>query len=388
MRARPTPLVLDGLLALTLTVLSISTVVTRADYDGGWVGLFLVTLAVAPLAVRQIAPVLTLLVVSSALGAYILAGFGEPPSAAIGMVIAMFTVATLRSRRIAAAMFPATICVSLTFFTVEGVTWPAVAQAAVVCLCAWALGETTRRWAQEAESSAAAAERAVASERARIARELHDVVAHHMSVVALQTGVAGYVLTTDRTAARVAITSAASAAREALADMGRMLGALRADDGLDSANLAPQPGLTDLAQLVDTMRGAGLDIKKTVSADIGDLSPGIDLCAFRIIQESLTNVLRHAGVGARADISVWRDARTLHIAVSDDGPPEVPRVRVGAGKRLGGLGHGIRGMQERAHLYGGEVIAAAAPSRGFVVRAQLPMENGPANDFTRPKAIK
>jgi signal transduction histidine kinase len=331
--------VLDGLLALTLTVLSISTVVTRADYDGGWLGLGLVTLAVAPLAARQIAPVLTLLVVCSALGAYALAGFGEPPSAAIGMLIAMFTVATLRSRRIAAATFPATICVTLTFLTMEGVPWPAAAQATVVCLGAWALGETTRRWAQEAEASAAAAERAVASERARIARELHDVVAHHMSVVALQTGVAGYVLATDGAAARKAITSAASAAREALADMGRMLGALRADDGLDSADLTPQPGLADLAQLVDNMRSAGLEIRKTVSADIGDLSPGVDLCAFRIVQESLTNVLRHAGVGASAHVSVWRDARTLHIAVTDDGPPQVvPRVRGGASKHLGGLG--------------------------------------------------
>jgi signal transduction histidine kinase len=380
--------VLDGLLALTLTVLSITTVVTRADYDGGWVGLGLVTLAVAPVAVRQIAPVLTLLVVCSALGVYVLAGFGEPPSAAIGMLIAMFTVATLRSRGVAAATFPATICVNLTFLTMEGVPWPAAAQATVICLGAWALGETTRRWAQEAEASAAAAERAVASERARIARELHDVVAHHMSVVALQTGVAGYVLATDEAAARNAITSAASAAREALADMGRMLGALRADDGLDSADLTPQPGLADLPQLVDTMRSAGLEIKKTVSADIGELSPGIDLCAFRIVQESLTNVLRHAGVGASAHVSVWRDARTLHITVTDDGPPEVPRVRGGASKRPGGLGYGIRGMQERAHLYGGEVIATSAPSGGFVVRAQLPMESALETDLTSRGAVR
>jgi signal transduction histidine kinase len=380
--------VLDGLLALTLTVLSISTVVTRADYDGGWVGLVLVTAAVAPLAARQIAPVLTLLVVTGALGTYVLAGFGEPPSAAIGMVIAMFTVATLRSRRIAAATFPATICVSLTFFTVEGVTWPAVAQAVVICLCAWALGETTRRWAQEAESAAAAAERAVASERARIARELHDVVAHHMSVVALQTGVAGYVLGTDGEAARKAITSAASASREALGDMGRMLGALRADDGLSPANLTPQPGLADLPQLVQNMRGGGLEIELSMSGDLGDLSPGIELCAFRIVQESLTNVLRHAGVGATADVSVWRDARALQIAVTDDGALGAHRVRGTGGKRLGGLGYGIRGMQERAQLYGGEVTATPIPTGGFVVRAQLPLENASKTGLMSRGAIR
>jgi signal transduction histidine kinase len=103
-------------------------------------------------------------------------------------------------------------------------------------------------------------------ERARIARELHDVVAHHMSVVALQTGVAGYVLGTDGEAARKAITSAASASREALGDMGRMLGALRADDGLSPADLTPQPGLADLPQLVENMRGAGLEIELSMSA--------------------------------------------------------------------------------------------------------------------------
>jgi signal transduction histidine kinase len=380
--------VLDGLLALTLTVLSISTVVTRADYDGGWVGLVLVTCAVAPLAARQIAPVLTLLVVTGALGTYVLAGFGEPPSSSIGMLIAIFTVATLRSRLIAAATFPATICVSLTFITVEGVTWPAVAQAVVICLCAWALGETTRRWAQEAESAAAAAERAVASERARIARELHDVVAHHMSVVALQTGVAGYVLATDGAAARKAITSAASASREALGDMGRMLGALRADGGLSPADLTPQPGLADLPQLVENMRSAGLKIELSMSADLGDLSPGIELCAFRIVQESLTNVLRHAGVGATADVSVRRDARALQIAVTDDGALGAPRVRGAGGKRLGALGYGIRGMQERAQLYGGEVTATAIPTGGFVVHAQLPLENASTTELTSREAIR
>lgn len=375
MRPRRTPLLLDVLLALMLTGLSIGTLATQGRDQVGWPGTVLAVLAVAPLAMRQVAPVLTLLVIVVALGSYALLGYGDPPSASIGMVVAMFSVATLRPRWVAAATYPTTLAaVLLTYSSVDGVTWTMVAQAALICLCAWALGEATRRWAQQAEAAAAAAERSAAEERARIARELHDVVAHHMSVVALQTGVAGYLLDADPPAARTAVEHAASAGREALQDMGRMLGALRTDEG-HAAPYAPQPGLHDLGALLARMRSARLDVRLDADGELPRLAPGPDLCAYRVVQESLTNVLRHAGPGATARVSVSCGERVLEVTVVDDGgarpsgraeqpvPPPPP-----------GTGHGIRGMRERAELYGGVLDAGRTAGGGFAVHLRLPVQ--------------
>ncbi len=363
MRLLRTPVLVDVLLALVLTVMSVAIVVTSAEV--GVTGAVLAALAVAPLAVRQLAPASTLTLTSLALAGYALLGYGDSPSSAVGLVIALFTVATLRSRAVVALLFPLPLTVLLiSYLRVDGITWALTGQAVVVLLCAWALGDSTRRWAGHAQDAArdaaARAERAVAGERTRLARELHDVVAHHMSVVALQTGVARFVITTDTAAARTAIDHASDASREALLDMRRMLQALRTD-GTDS-ELAPQPGLSDLGELVQRLGAAGLAVTLSRSGRVRPLGVGAELCVYRVAQESLTNVLKHAGAG-RATIDLTYGDRVLTLVVRDDGAPVADFSE----------GFGLTGMRERAELYGGVLDAGPQPGGGFAILLRLPM---------------
>jgi signal transduction histidine kinase len=196
----------------------------------------------------------------------------------------------------------------------------------------------------------------------RIARELHDIVAHHMSVISLQAGLAQYVLDTDLPTARKAITTVGDTSREALTEMRRLLDVLRVDQDDD---YRPQPGLAALDDLVERARSAGLPVDVVVTGDVRDLQPGPDLCAYRVAQESLTNVLKHAGP-AKARIDVDYGEQTLVLKVTDDG---VVDNRAAATHPS----HGIRGMRERAELYGGVLTAGLLPEGGFGVVLRLPM---------------
>ncbi|MEO9322136.1 sensor histidine kinase [Nocardioides sp. C4-1] len=361
MRLLRTPVLVDVLLALMLTALSLVVVV---DGDVGPAGVVLAVLSVAPLAVRQLAPAATLAATSLALAGYALLGYGDSPSSAVGMVIALFTVATLRPRATVAMLFPLPLATLLaSYLSVDGVSAALTGQAVVVLLCAWALGDSTRRWAHRAQEAALLAERSVADERTRIARELHDVVAHHMSVVALQNGVARFVVDTDTVAARTAIDHASEASREALADMRRMLQALRTEEPGDRA---PQPGVADLDELVDRLAAAGLRVAVTRTGTARPIGAGRELCVFRVAQESLTNVLKHAGVD-RARLHLDHGDRVLTLEVVDDGGGSGPVDGVPT------PGFGITGMRERAELYGGVLEAGPEPGGGFVVRLRLPV---------------
>lgn len=355
----------DLLLAAALTVLAVATLEGQSDGATPAAAVVLAVLSVAPLAVRQRAPVLVTAVIGAALAGYALAGYGDFPSGAIGLVIALFTVAVLRDRPVAAAAFAGAVAVVVLAYlaTDSDVVWSQVAQAGVILLVTWIVGASVRRWARDAELAAAAAARAVAEERMRIARELHDVVSHHMSVVSLQAGLAAYVVDTDVPTARQAIRTASDAGREALGEMRRMLGALRMDD--EHAAYRPQPGLAQLDALVERVRDAGLDVHLSVSGDVRDLPPGPDLCAYRVIQESLTNVLKHAGP-ARAAVALEYGPRTFTATVADNGG--------GAGTPSRD-GHGIRGMRERAELYGGVLHAGPGRGGGFTVRLRLPEDD-------------
>jgi signal transduction histidine kinase len=364
------PLLGDVLLAAVLTVLSVITLAESAG-DVSAATAVLVPLAVAPLAVRQQAPVLSMSVILVALAAWAVLDQGEFPSNAIGLVIATFTVAMLCRRAVALVMLAAAIAVvglAYAFTEVEGLVWTQVAQAAVTLLVAWLLGDSARRWSRRAERAAAAAERAVAEERLRIARELHDVVSHHMSVISLQAGLAAYVIDTDVPTARRAITTAGDAGREALLEMRRMLGALRTDGDTDeAAGYHPQPGLAQLDGLVDRVRDAGLDVDVEVTGAVRELPPGPDLCAYRVVQESLTNVLKHAGP-ATARVAIDYGEHTMTVTVSDDG------TGAAAGRNGAPVdAHGIKGMRERSELYGGVLVAGPAPAGGFTVRLRLPI---------------
>jgi signal transduction histidine kinase len=217
--------------------------------------------------------------------------------------------------------------------------------------------------AEEAHEAEAA--RAVAEERRRIAREMHDVVAHSMSVMVVQAGGARRILRQDPARADAAGEQIERTGREALAEMRRMLGFLRAgeDDPTE-----PQPGLERLDALVARTRDAGLPVTVRVVGEPRRLSSGLDLTAYRIVQEGLTNALKHAG-GAPTEVDVRWGAQRLELEIRDDGrgrPPTRPPNGDGGG-------HGLVGMQERVRLYGGELRAGRSENGGFAVLARLPL---------------
>ena len=224
--------------------------------------------------------------------------------------------------------------------------------------------------AQAAERRAAQAERdrevatrvAVAEERARIARELHDVVAHAVSVMVLQVGAVRHRMPPDSAEDRDALKNVEVAGRTALAEMRRLLDAMRPEG--DDLELVPHPRLHDLTALIDEVRAAGLDVRLRVHGEPATLSPALDLSAYRIVQEGLTNTLKH-GNARHVDVEVRYEPGQLAIEVRDDGRGPGPSD---------GLGHGLVGIGERVKIYGGDMSAGAADTGGFVLRARLPVD--------------
>jgi signal transduction histidine kinase len=204
------------------------------------------------------------------------------------------------------------------------------------------------------------AKRAVADERLRIAQELHDVVAHSMGVIAVQAGVGAHVIDTDPAEAKQSLEAIASTSRSTLTEIRRLLGVLRADE---RGAYQPAPGLADLHKLVDDLGGAGLPVTVTIEGSARDIPPGVDLTAYRIVQEALTNVLKHAGP-AHADVRVDYEPGTIRLEIVDNGR--------GVNGRAGTGGHGLMGMRERVGVYGGSLHADAATGGGFRVVAELP----------------
>jgi len=207
---------------------------------------------------------------------------------------------------------------------------------------------------------------AVADERARIARELHDVVAHNVSVIVIQSQAAQQSTPPDTDAGR-ALRSIETTGQDALTEMRRLLGLLRKED--EELALAPQPSLRHLDRLAESVRDAGLPVEVEVEGDPVTLPPGVDLSAYRIVQEGLTNALKHSG-GRRADVTVAYAPDQLRLEVRDDGP--------GGFAQTDGFGHGLIGIGERVKAYGGDMSAFVAATGGFVLRASLPLEGADA----------
>jgi signal transduction histidine kinase len=208
------------------------------------------------------------------------------------------------------------------------------------------------------------AQAAVAVERGRIARELHDVVAHNVSMMVVQAGAADRVLEGDQPDVRRALAAIAGTGRETVDEMRLLLGVVRSDEG---DGLSPQPGLADLDQLVSNVRSAGLHVDLRVEGERSPLSPGVDLSAYRIVQEALTNVLKHTET-ARVEVTVRYANDAVQVEVCDDGRPREPTA---------GGGNGLIGMRERVAMLGGEFRAGARRDGGFAVFARLPIA-GPA----------
>jgi signal transduction histidine kinase len=203
---------------------------------------------------------------------------------------------------------------------------------------------------------------AVAEERARIARELHDVIAHSISVMGVQAGAVRRLLAPDQREQRHALLSVEATGRQALAEMRRLLGILRSsDDALDNS---PPPSMAGVEELVDHVREAGLPVELRVEGDPVPLAPGVDVSAYRILQEALTNALKHAGP-ANATVVVRYLERELQLEITDNG--RGPSHNDGAG-------HGLVGMRERAAIYGGRLTAGPGQDAGYAVRAELPLE--------------
>ncbi|WP_329481629.1 sensor histidine kinase [Kribbella sp. NBC_01484] len=243
---------------------------------------------------------------------------------------------------------------------------------AIGWLVGYALRERTEQ-TKAAEERATRAERereaaarvAVAEERGRIARELHDVVAHAVSVMVLQVGAVRHRMPETDTEDRETLTNVEQAGRTALAEMRRLLNAMRHDD--DELELLPHPGLGNLDALVDDVRAAGLPVRLQISGEPVALPPGLDLSAYRILQEGLTNALKHARA-SQAEVEVQYTATELRLEVRDDGP--------GGPSTDAGVGHGLVGIRERVRIFGGGMSAGTSRAGGFVLRAQLPLDHG------------
>jgi signal transduction histidine kinase len=225
-------------------------------------------------------------------------------------------------------------------------------------LLAAELAERTRELEREREERTRLA---VAEERSRIARELHDIVAHTLGVIVVQAGAERLHLQ-DGSPTRDVFASIEGSGREALEEMGRLLGMLRMDG--DAGMLAPQPGLARLDALLDTVRATGLDVELVVEGDPRVLGPGADVSAYRIVQEALTNTVRHSG-SDRARVRLRWEANALEIEVADDG--------VGPSPRESRTGHGLLGIRERVALYGGVLITGPSELGGFLLSARLPV---------------
>ncbi|WP_432537807.1 sensor histidine kinase [Kineococcus arenarius] len=207
---------------------------------------------------------------------------------------------------------------------------------------------------------------AATAERQRIAREMHDVVAHSLSVIIAQADGGRYAAAANPAAAQEVLGTISATGRQALADMRNLLGVLRQGPGDERA---PQPDAARVADLVEQVRASGLDVALEVTGEPRPLPPAIGLAAYRIVQESLTNVLKHAGPAARARVEVRWDPDALRLGVDDDGRGAAALVEPSSG------GQGLVGMAERARLHGGAVVSGPRPGGGFSVRATLPYES-------------
>jgi signal transduction histidine kinase len=349
------PRVIDVVLAGFLVFWT--AVESTNDGEALWATLLLSAAALA-LVVRRRWPLAVLLfsLVPYAVTQY--TGTGQP-----AVLVALYTVASLRSERTAILATALAAATSIVTVFVHGDTWDLALTRVLEVLFAGVLGLVIAEGrARRRRETAMQAQIAATDERVRIARELHDVVAHHLSVMVVQANLAAETLEPDQPAfapAQAIVTEG----REALGDMRRVLGVLHTEDG--SEERAPQPGLAAVDELVDRVRSAGLKVTLTTDGDPPSVSSGLDLTAYRIIQEALTNTLRHAQA-SEACVSITYFPDSIGLEVADNG--------IGSCKNGStGSGHGLDGMRERAELFGGKLTTEPNPGRGYRVRAELPV---------------
>lgn len=378
-RVRGEPLLVDVFLAVSLTALSLVQLLAGARDIGSYapMSIALLLLQSIPLVARSRFPMAVLAISAGATVAHGLFA-GDSLRSSLAAFFALYTVAERYERRLS---FPWAAVLATAFAGL--IAWrgglPAglggLVQTVLATGVAWLLGAWSRerrqyigtveqraqRAEQEREERAA---RAVTAERERIARELHDVVTHHVSVIVIQAGAALRAFDRRPGDARSALEAIDDAGRRALADMRRLLGIVR-PSAADGEALEPMPGLDRLGELIESVRSAGVPVELSVVGERRQLDPGVELSAYRIVQEALTNTLKYAH-GAKAQVTVRYDPSTLEVRVQDAG---------GAGPSgiaAAGEGRGLVGMRERVAIFGGEFQAGPGPD-GFRVLARLPL---------------
>jgi signal transduction histidine kinase len=361
----------------TALACALAAIVEQDTLTNGWISGPRPLYAVAglamtlPLAWRRRLPLAVAAVVFGALIVQDVAGAGEntPDTQLAAWIVAAYSVAAHSDRRNALLGAALALGATIGWIGVDDMLLPLVVIGGASVagrlvrgrqLLADALGERTAELERERGAHAQAV---VAAERARIARELHDVVAHSISVMGVQAGAVRRLLGPEQVAQREALLSVEGTGRRALAEMRRMLGILRRSD--DELAHAPPPSMADVEGLVQRIREAGMPVDLRIEGDPVPLGPGVDVSAYRIVQEALTNTLKHAGP-ARATVIVRYLDRALELEVIDDGK---------GGAQNGGGGNGLIGMRERVALYGGELHTGSERGGGYAVRARLPVES-------------
>lgn len=389
------PLLADSLFAALLGALAVaghlSATPSGGERDGDVLGVALAATAHLILALRRRRPLLVLAIAAGATWAFWVGDYATNFDAAA--LVALYSVMANEPDRRKAWMAAGTLIGLSTIIVVSGIIsdtedigFGSLAAIITILSVATAIGDSMwnrRAYLAEVEARAELADserrrdaqRAVVDERTRIARELHDVVAHSMSVMVVQAGAARRMLAIDPARAADALQTIETTGRESMNEMRRIVGVLRSDDQL---SLEPQPDLNDIDDLVARCRAAGMDVELDCNGPLDTVPAGLSLTAYRVVQEALTNVFKHAGP-ASALVKVTADERRLALEIVDDGR--------GASTALDEHvnGHGVVGMRERIALYGGTLTVGPRRGGGFAVNAELPLADiAPSSRETEP----
>lgn len=381
--------IVDVLLALLFAGFGLAAVWSQDLIDGmrepnGFAAV-LVVAATAPIAFRRRAPLLAVAVSCAAILWHVLAGFPEGllPFAVLLLSYSVGALSSLRRAVVGLAIIWACIA-ALRIGDIPGFDGFAAGVNLAFLSIAWVAGLAVRARRETVEATVREAEeranverqrsaRKIAEERLRIAQELHDVMAHSISVIAVQAGVGAHVVDHRPDQAKAALEAISSTARSTLAEMRRLLGVLRDDDG--NRSHAPAPALSDVGRLVADVRATGIPITLHVVGQPVDRSAGIELSAYRIVQEALTNVIKHAGPLAEVTVRLTHMADKFSVEVVDDGRGAAARDHDTGGR--GGVepsdgGHGLLGMRERVEMWGGTLEVGPIDGGGYSVGATFP----------------
>jgi signal transduction histidine kinase len=398
---------IDAVAAFLLAVVFVSLAARWGHQSSrhlpNWVEALLALAATLPIAVRRRRPLAVLAVVAAAVTVAASFGFAWGPNPMIALSV--YTVATQYDRRRSLSALVITEVALLVALAVAELAFgKGDTVSPVVAAAAWFVGDSVRvrrdynaglaeQAARRQQEEIERAQRSVMDERVRIARELHDVVAHSLSVITIQAGMGRHVLDSQPEESRRALEAVETTSRGALEELRRVVGLLRQADQR-SPSLSPAPGLADLTQLAHQVRAAGVPVRLDFNGEPSSLPPAIELSVYRVVQEALTNVVKHAGP-ARAHVTINFETDAVKVEIVDDGRGPGPRFAVGNegqhdratplptsiqdGRGSEALHHGIIGMRERVAVFGGSLEVGAGPHGGFRVAARLPLKPPAAN---------